>query len=115
MSTDDTDDVITALKGVVSSIWGKRVYRTYPPNFAVLPVVSVYTLSQTGSLRGDDAGLAVYETIVNIDVWTKDRIADITLAIQNVMLSNFRQVAYRELSEKDNIIHLVFEYRYLGG
>jgi hypothetical protein len=105
-------DIITALKDA-SGPWGKSVYPRKPPNFTVLPVVGVYILNEPDFVTGDGTGLQIFKDFINIDVWTKDRVDDIKTKVVSSLysLSGFiRQNAFREISEGEGIIHLIFEY-----
>lgn len=106
------DDIITALKASVAP-FATRVYRDYPPSFAIYPVVGVYILSEPDFVTGDGRGMQVFKDFINIDCWTKDRVDDIKTKVVSSLysLSGFiRQNAFREVLEPDGIIHLIFEY-----
>ena len=53
--------------------WYSRVYEGYPPQFNVLPVVSVYQIGQNDSATGDGKGIQFYKYSISVDIWTKDR------------------------------------------
>ena len=65
-------DIITQLK-TDAEYWHSRVYEGYPPQFNVLPVVSVYQTAQNDIAVGDGKGIQFYKYQISIDIWTKDR------------------------------------------
>jgi hypothetical protein len=110
------DDVMNALIASVAP-FAMRVYRGYPPSFAIYPVVGVYILNESDFVTGDGTGLQVFKDFINIDVWTKDQIDDIKTKVISSLysLSGFiRQNAFREISEGEGIIHLTFEYEIIA-
>ena len=64
------DDIITQLK-TDTDYWHSRVYEGYPPQFNVLPVVSVYQVGQNDLAVGDGKGIQFYNYLVSVDIWTK--------------------------------------------
>ncbi len=65
-------EIIAQLK-TDTEYWNSRVYEGWPPQFNVLPVVSVYQTAQNDILSGDGKGLQFYKYQISVDIWTKDR------------------------------------------
>lgn len=111
------DTVVNALKNA-SYPWGLRVYRARPPSFTTLPVIGVYVLSEPEIIAGDGKGLNFYSSVINIDVWTKDRIEECREDVKEALHSlnmYVEQRNYHEIQEDSEIFHLVFEYFIING
>lgn len=103
--------------------WGKAVYEDFPPNFTVMPCISVSYIDEPCVCEGDGRSLAVFSHYISVDLWMKKQGLSISQRqtlkedVINTLLTMTCQVnieAVRTIHEDDNI-HVVIEIFCIGG
>jgi len=99
--------VLTALQtaSAITTIVSARIYFLYPPDFAILPSISYFELSNIGNLYADNQEIGS-EIIYQIDSWSKASLSALALAIDDVMTGiDFTRIQSIDLFENDSRIH----------
>ena len=110
MATDTVDAVIVELKK--AAVYGKRVYRGWPPVAALQPCCGVQEVVNGES--GIDHHLARWN--IQIDSWAKDPVDIVAVkAAVKVVADYYRSVVtHRSIPESGNT-HIVSTFNVLGG
>ena len=110
------DDVITALK-FDDKYWFQRVYRFKPPNFQILPVISVNEYGRKETALGDDTGLNETKNVIVIDLWNKqknqaliEQMKEKAINLVYTYVKGAFLVAGRDIVEYDGSIHTILEF-----
>jgi hypothetical protein len=105
-------EVIAQLK-TDTDYWNSRVYEGYPPQFNILPVVSVSLLNNKDIAQGDGKGLNVLKGTISVDVWTKDRVEEISAKVISLLYAlngYIRLTAQNTLQEPGGVKHINFNF-----
>jgi hypothetical protein len=103
--------------------WGKAVFDDSPPNFTVMPCLSIYTINRVPAASGDGKSLPFFHHWIAIDVWMKNTLKlqdrervlkDVVLVLVGIencelMIENIRHI------KDTNNVHYVVEVYCVGG
>lgn len=116
------DTVIDTLMNAHKA-WGRGVYEDTPPNFTVMPCLSVSYIDEPCAAEGDGKSFAVFSHYIQVDIWMKKNSLSLSQRqkikkdVINALLTLDCQVtieAIRNIPEPANI-HMIVEIFCIGG